>query len=63
MEQECFGLLDTPLLGGPARVPLLLELLSPAGRPLQARATPVHHAALLMFPPVPACSLHNSHVQ
>jgi hypothetical protein len=35
--QECFGLRDTPLLGGPARVPLLLELLSPAGRPLQVR--------------------------
>ncbi|KAI8469773.1 MAG: ATP-dependent helicase C-terminal-domain-containing protein [Monoraphidium minutum] len=33
--QECFGLRDTPRLGGPARVPLLLELLSPASRPLQ----------------------------
>lgn len=34
--QEVFGLADTPLLGGPAvRVPLVLELLSPAGRPLQ----------------------------
>lgn len=30
------GLSATPMLGGPrARVPLLLELLSPAGRPLQ----------------------------
>jgi ATP-dependent helicase HrpB len=36
--QEVFGLADTPLLGGPrVRVPLLLELMSPAGRPLQAR--------------------------
>lgn len=37
VRQEVFGLLDTPLLGGPARVPLLLELLSPAGRPLQVQ--------------------------
>jgi HrpA-like RNA helicase len=35
--QEVFGLAGTPLLGGQARVPLLLELLSPAGRPLQVR--------------------------
>ena len=34
--QEVFGLADTPLLGGRGvDVPLLLELLSPAGRPLQ----------------------------
>lgn len=34
--QEVFGLADTPLLGGDrCRVPLVLELLSPAGRPLQ----------------------------
>lgn len=34
--QEVFGLADTPLLGGRGvGVPLLLELLSPAGRPLQ----------------------------
>ncbi|KIY98238.1 ATP-dependent helicase HrpB [Monoraphidium neglectum] len=36
--QECFGLVDTPRLGGLARVPLLLELLSPAQRPLQVTA-------------------------
>ncbi|GBF89428.1 ATP-dependent helicase [Raphidocelis subcapitata] len=36
--QECFGLLETPLLGGAARVPLLLELLSPSGQPLQVTA-------------------------
>jgi ATP-dependent helicase HrpB len=36
--QEVFGLADTPLLGGRGvNVPLLLELLSPAGRPLQVR--------------------------
>ena len=36
--QEVFGLADTPLLGGRGvGVPLLLELLSPAGRPLQVR--------------------------
>eukprot|EP00882_Tetradesmus_deserticola_P021823 GHRQ01023625.1.p3 GENE.GHRQ01023625.1~~GHRQ01023625.1.p3 ORF type:complete len:119 (-),score=40.08 GHRQ01023625.1:717-1073(-) len=35
--QEVFGLANTPLLGGHARVPLVLELLSPAGRPLQVR--------------------------
>jgi HrpA-like RNA helicase len=36
--QEVFGLADTPLLGGRGvDVPLLLELLSPAGRPLQVR--------------------------
>lgn len=35
--QEVFGLADTPLLGGRARVPLVLQLLSPAGRPLQVR--------------------------
>jgi ATP-dependent helicase HrpB len=35
--QEVFGLADTPLLGGHAKVPLVLELLSPAGRPLQVR--------------------------
>lgn len=33
--QEVFGLLDTPTVGGPARVPLLLHLLSPARRPVQ----------------------------
>lgn len=34
--QEVFGLADTPVLGGDrSRVPLVLELLSPAGRPLQ----------------------------
>lgn len=34
--QEVFGLADMPLLGGRGvGVPLLLELLSPAGRPLQ----------------------------
>lgn len=37
--QEVFGLADTPLLGGRGvGVPLLLELLSPAGRPLQVCA-------------------------
>uniref|UniRef100_A0A383V6U4 ATP-dependent helicase HrpB n=1 Tax=Tetradesmus obliquus TaxID=3088 RepID=A0A383V6U4_TETOB len=36
--QEVFGLADTPLLGGRARVPLVLQLLSPAGRPLQVTA-------------------------
>jgi hypothetical protein len=37
--QEVFGLADTPLLGGRGvNVPLLLELLSPAGRPLQVCA-------------------------
>ena len=35
--QEVFGLAGTPLLGGRGQVPLLLELLSPAGRPLQVR--------------------------
>jgi hypothetical protein len=35
--QEVFGLADTPRLGGAAGVPLLLELLSPASRPLQVR--------------------------
>eukprot|EP00882_Tetradesmus_deserticola_P024817 GHRQ01027145.1.p3 GENE.GHRQ01027145.1~~GHRQ01027145.1.p3 ORF type:complete len:123 (+),score=46.91 GHRQ01027145.1:523-891(+) len=35
--QEVFGLAGTPLLGGHASVPLVLELLSPAGRPLQVR--------------------------
>jgi len=35
--QEVFGLAQTPLLGGPrARVPLRLELLDPAQRPLAA---------------------------
>jgi ATP-dependent helicase HrpB len=33
--QEVFGLQQTPLLGGAARVRLVLQLLSPAGRPLQ----------------------------
>lgn len=33
--QEVFGLLDTPTVGGHARVPLLLHLLSPARRPVQ----------------------------
>jgi hypothetical protein len=33
--QEVFGLADTPMLGGNlAKVPLVLQLLSPAGRPL-----------------------------
>jgi ATP-dependent helicase HrpB len=32
--QELFGLGETPTVGG-GRVPLLLHLLSPAGRPLQ----------------------------
>jgi ATP-dependent helicase HrpB len=32
--QEMFGLADTPAVGG-GRVPILLHLLSPAGRPLQ----------------------------
>eukprot|EP00882_Tetradesmus_deserticola_P034262 GHRQ01039241.1.p1 GENE.GHRQ01039241.1~~GHRQ01039241.1.p1 ORF type:complete len:160 (+),score=45.50 GHRQ01039241.1:305-784(+) len=36
--QEVFGLAGTPLLGGHASVPLVLELLSPAGRPLQVTA-------------------------
>jgi ATP-dependent helicase HrpB len=31
--QELFGLLETPRLGG--RIPVLIHLLSPAGRPLQ----------------------------
>jgi ATP-dependent helicase HrpB len=35
--QEVFGLAETPLLGGPsARIPLRLELLDPAQRPLAA---------------------------
>lgn len=38
--QEVFGLEDTPRLGGAAGVPLLLELLSPASRPLQVRRVP-----------------------
>ena len=33
--QELFGLLDTPTVGGPARVPVLLHLLSPGGKPAQ----------------------------
>ncbi len=33
--QEVFGLLDTPTVGGAARIPLLLHLLSPARRPVQ----------------------------
>ena len=33
--QELFGLLDTPTVGGAARVPLLLHLLSPGGKPAQ----------------------------
>ena len=32
--QELFGLLDTPCIAG-GRVPVLVQLLSPAGRPLQ----------------------------
>ncbi|KAF6265234.1 ATP-dependent helicase HrpB [Scenedesmus sp. NREL 46B-D3] len=36
--QEVLGLADTPLLGGHACVALVLELLSPAGRPLQVTA-------------------------
>lgn len=38
--QEVFGFEDTPRLGGAAGVPLLLELLSPASRPLQVRRVP-----------------------
>ncbi|MDY5589454.1 MAG: ATP-dependent helicase HrpB [Arcanobacterium sp.] len=32
--QEAFGWVDTPRVGGRAQVPITLELLSPAGRPL-----------------------------
>lgn len=36
--QEVFGLADTPLLGGQqVHAPLVLELMSPAGKPLQVR--------------------------
>ncbi len=33
--QEVFGLLDTPTVGGAARIPLLIHLLSPGRRPVQ----------------------------
>lgn len=49
--QEVLGLADTPLLGGHACVALVLELLSPAGRPLQVRlllkGLPGMHAAVV----------------
>eukprot|EP00878_Enallax_costatus_P035669 GHUV01039859.1.p1 GENE.GHUV01039859.1~~GHUV01039859.1.p1 ORF type:complete len:184 (+),score=69.14 GHUV01039859.1:153-704(+) len=42
--QEVFGLADTPLLGGErAKVSLVLELLSPAGRPLQVQGAVAEH--------------------
>lgn len=38
--QEVFGLADTPMLGGNlAQVPLVLQLLSPAGRPLHVSSS------------------------
>jgi ATP-dependent helicase HrpB len=36
--QEMFGLAETPRVGGPAKVPVLVHLLSPAGRPAAVTA-------------------------
>lgn len=48
--QEVFGLADTPLLGGQmCQVPLVLELLSPAGRPLQVRRWGVRDTHLWLW--------------
>ena len=44
--QEAFGMLATPTLAG-GEVPILMELLSPAGKPLQVRACVLNSEQLL----------------